>query len=257
MRRQTLEMIVRAGAGHVGGSFSSTDILVALYYGGVLAHNPRNPDWEERDRFIASKGHGSLGLYPILADRGYFPVSDLDDYAGEESVLGGHPDTRVPGVETVTGSLGHGVGIGAGVALGARLKGHSYRTFVLLGDGECQEGAVWESAFFAAQHRLDTLTAIVDNNGVTSTDYTAASVAVEPLVDKWAAAGWETVAVDGHSISRLVEVLGHRGDPGGRPLAVVAATVKGKGVSFMENDPAWHHGVPRGEQVELARAELE
>ena len=230
---------------------------MALYYGGVLAQDPRDPGWQERDRFITGKGHGSLALYPILADLGYFPMSDLSNYAGEGSVLGGHPDTRVPGVETVTGSLGHGLGIGAGLALGARLRGRTHRTFVLLGDGECQEGAVWESAFFAAQHRLGSLTAIIDNNGITATDFTAASVAVEPLTEKWEAAGWETLPVDGHSIPQLIEVLGHSGRPGDRPRAVVAKTVKGKGVSFMEDDPAWHHGVPKGEQVERARAELE
>jgi len=257
VRRRTLEMIVRGGAGHIGGSFSCAEILVALYHGGIMRRHPRDPGWNQRDRLIASKGHGSLGLYPILADLGYFPLSRLDDYTGEGSVLGSHPDTRVPGVETVTGSLGHGLGIGAGIALGARLKGDSHRTYVLLGDGECQEGAVWESAFFAAQHRLGDLTVIVDNNGITATDYATASITLEPLTDKWTAAGWETQALDGHSFEQLLGALIRESEPTGRPKALIANTVKGKGVSFMENDPAWHHGVPKGEQVDLARAELE
>lgn len=256
VRLQTFEMIARAGAGHIGGSFSSTDILVALYYGGILAHDPSNPRWNERDRLIASKGHGSLALYPILADRGFFPVELLDGYASKESFLSGHPDTRVPGIETVTGSLGHGLGIGAGIALGARLKGESHRVFVLLGDGECQEGSIWESAFFSAQHELDKLVAIVDNNGITATDFTASSMAVEPLDKKWQAAGWQTSIVDGHSIEQIIDELNRPATDSRQPKVILARTVKGKGVSFMENDPAWHHGVPKGEQIERARAEL-
>jgi len=255
VRRRTFEMVISAGAGHLGGSFSSTDILVALYYGGVLAHDPSDPDWDGRDRLIASKGHSSLGLYPILADRGYFPLADLEEFNGEGSVLGGHPDTRTPGIETVTGSLGHGLGIGAGLALGMARKGENSGTFVLIGDGESQEGAVWESAMFAAQHRLSRLTAIVDNNGVSATDHTANTINVEPVTDKWAAAGWDARSVDGHSFSELLDAFSGEGTSD-RPKAIIAKTVKGKGVSFMEDTPAFHHGLPSGDQIELARAEL-
>lgn len=257
VRRKTLDMIASGGSGHIGGSYSCTEILVSLYYGGLMKQDPRNPGWEERDRFIASKGHGALGLYPVLADLGYFPVSELDGYLKRDSILSGHPDTRVPGVETVTGSIGNGLGIGAGMALGGRLKGNPHRTFVLLGDGECQEGAIWESAYFAAQHKLSNLTAIVDNNGITATNHTAGSVTMEPMADKWAAGGWDVQVVDGHSFEALLEALNDDGRDDERPRAIVAQTTKGKGVSFMEDDPAWHHGVPNEEQIELARAELQ
>jgi transketolase len=255
VRRRTFEMVISAGSGHLGGSFSSTDILVALYYGGVLAHDPSNPNWDGRDRLIASKGHSSLALYPILADRGYFPIADLEGFNDEGSTLGGHPDTRTPGIETVTGSLGHGLGIGAGLALGMRRNGESSGTYVLIGDGESQEGAIWESAMFASQHNLSRLTVIVDNNGVSATDHTANTIKVEPVVDKWAAAGWDVRPVDGHSMAELLEAFSGEGTSG-RPKAIVAKTVKGKGVSFMEDTAAFHHGLPSGDQIELARAEL-
>jgi len=255
VRRRTFEMVISAGSGHLGGTFSSTDILVALYYGGVLAHDPSNPNWDGRDRLIASKGHSSLALYPILADRGYFQLADLETFNDAGSTLGGHPDTRTPGIETVTGSLGHGLGIGAGLALGAKRNGESSRTYVLIGDGESQEGAIWESAMFAAQHKLSSLTVIVDNNGVGATDHTANSINVEPIIDKWTAAGWDTRPVDGHSFDELLKAFDGDGT-GDRPKAVIANTIKGKGVSFMEDTAAFHHGLPSGDQIELARAEL-
>lgn len=255
VRRRTFEMMVSARAGHIGGSFSCADVLVNLYYGGVLAHDPDNPMWDGRDMFIASKGHSSLSLYPILADRGFFPLSYLETFIEEGSILAGHPDTRIPGVETATGSLGHGLGIGAGMALGARRNGEKTKVFVLLGDGECQEGAVWESAMFAAHHGLSRLIAIVDNNGVSATDHTANTINMEPMTDKWAAAGWDVREVDGHSMRGLIDVFNEDG-PSDRPKAIVANTVKGKGVSFMENNPNFHHGLPADDQIEMARAEL-
>ncbi|MFP6680432.1 MAG: transketolase [Dehalococcoidia bacterium] len=255
VRRRTFEMVISAGSGHLGGSFSSTDILVALYYGGVLKYDPSNPDWDKRDRFIASKGHSSLALYPILADLGFFPISDIESFNDAGSTLGGHPDTRTPGIETVTGSLGHGLGIGAGLALGAERNGISARTYVLIGDGESQEGAIWESAMFAAQHKLSGLTVIVDNNGVSATDHTAKTINVEPIVDKWTAAGWDSRLVDGHSFDDLLKSFEGVGTSD-RPKAIIANTVKGKGVSFMEDTAAYHHGLPSGDQIELARMEL-
>lgn len=255
VRRHTFEMMVSARAGHIGGSFSSTEIFVTLYYGDVLAHDPSNPTWEARDRLIASKGHSSLSLYPILADRGYFPLSYLENFIGEGSILAGHPDTRIPGIETVTGSLGHGLGIGAGMALGVRKNGEDTRVFVLLGDGECHEGEIWESAMFSAQHKLSNLTVIVDNNGVSATDHTANSINMEPMGQKWAAAGWDVRDVDGHSMTDLLDAYSGEGTLD-RPKAIIANTVKGKGVSFMEDNPNFHHGLPNGDQIELARAEL-
>ena len=247
--------MVSARSGHIGGSFSSADILVALYYGGVLAHDPENPAWGGRDRLIVSKGHSSLSLYPILADRGYFPLSYLEGFVAEGSILAGHPDTRIPGIETVTGSLGHGLGIGAGMALGLRRWAGNSGIYVLLGDGETQEGAVWESAMFAAHHGLSKLTAIVDNNGVSATDHTANTINMEPVGQKWAAAGWDVREVDGHSMSDLLEAFAGEGTSD-RPKAIIADTVKGKGVSFMEDNPNYHHGLPAGDQIEMARAEL-
>ncbi|MBT3943511.1 MAG: transketolase [Chloroflexi bacterium] len=255
VRRRTFEMVISAGSGHLGGSFSSTDILVSLYYGGVLVHDPANTARDGRDRLIASKGHSSLALYPILADRGYFPLADLEGFNDAGSTLGGHPDTRTPGIETVTGSLGHGLGIGAGLALGAKRNGDTSRTYVLIGDGESQEGAIWESAMFAAQHKLSGLTVIVDNNGVSATDHTANTINVEPVVDKWTAAGWDSRSVDGHSFDELLSAFQGEGN-WDRPKAVIANTIKGKGVSFMEDTAAFHHGLPSGDQIELARAEL-
>lgn len=257
LRRQTMDMVAAAGKGHLGGSFSCLDILVALYYGGFVAFDPGHPKWEGRDRVILSKGHGALGIYPILADLGFFPMAELQQFTGEGSRLGGHPDWRVPGVETVSGSLGHGLSVGAGLALGARLSGQGFRTVVLLGDGECHEGSVWEAAMFAAHYQLHRLIAIVDYNKICATDFLEACLRVDSLEDKWRAFGWEVAAVRGHAFEELVPVLGQAfSREATTPFVILAHTVKGRGVSFMENHPHWHHAVPKGEQLELARREL-
>ena len=257
VRATVLEMIVGANKGHIGGSLSSTDILISLYQGGVLNVDPRNPKLEERDRFIFSKGHSAESLYAVLADMEYFSTDELMTYGRDGSILGGHVDNNIPGIEVSTGSLGHGLSIGAGLALSARLDGKDYRVYALLGDGECYEGSVWEGAMFAAHHRLSNLAAIVDRNRQITLNYTEDINELDPFVDKWKAFNWDVHVVDGHSIPELIETfqdLKHRESD--RPAVVIANTVKGKGVSFMEGNLHWHHNVPKPEQVEIARKEL-
>ncbi|HPG00736.1 MAG TPA: transketolase [Kiritimatiellia bacterium] len=257
VRRQVLEMIVSAGHGHIGGSLSCTDILVALYRGGILRVKSDDPAWPERDRFIMSKGHSSEALYAVLARSGFIPVEELATYGKDGSRLGGHVDRSIPGIEVSTGSLGQGLGIGAGMALAARRLGQKHMTFVLMGDGECYEGSVWEAAQFAAQHRLFNLVAIVDRNRQITLDDTEVCNRQEPFADKWRAFGWEPREVDGHSFSELLQAFGGVRDRIGKaPLVVIARTIKGRGVSFMEREIGWHHGVPKGERVNQARQDL-
>ncbi len=257
VRAQILEMIVLAGKGHIGGAFSCTDILVALYYGDILRFKASNRNWDGRDRFILSKGHSCAALYVILADLGYFPISELRNYQKEGCILGGHPDRKIPGIEADTGSLGHGLGIGAGLALSAKMDKKNFMTVVLLGDGECYEGSVWEAASFASHHKLNNLIGVVDKNGLCSTDFIKDCVEIAPLEDKWKAFGWEVINVNGHSFDELLSVFSNfRSRKSAKPLMIIASTVKGKGVSFMEGNPDWHHAVPKGEQVKIAKSEL-
>jgi transketolase len=257
VRREILEMISRAGKGHIGGSLSCADILVALYAGGILRHRPGEPHWPGRDRFILSKGHAVEALYATLSLSGYFTADVLGTYGADGSILGGHPDRTIPGVEVSTGSLGHGLGIGSGLALAARHLQRDDLTIVLLGDGECYEGSIWEGAQFAAHHRLTNLIAIVDRNHQITVDATEACNRLEPFADKWRAFGWEAREVDGHSFAELKGVLGQAHTKcGQRPLVVIANTKKGKGVSFMEQSIGWHHQVPKGDQLAHARYDL-
>lgn len=257
VRRQILEMIAAAKKGHIGGALSCTDAIVTLFYGGILRFDPANPGWVERDRFILSKGHSSVALYSVLADLGYFPLSQLSTFCQSGSCLGGHPDRNVPGIEADTGSLGHGLGIGAGIALAGKMDGKKYMTVVLLGDGECQEGSVWEAAMFAAQHKLHNLVAIVDRNRQGVTDFIEDSVNLEPFDKKWRGFNWEAREVNGHSFEELLGAFkDFRSRKSARPLVVIANTIKGKGVSYMERQLEWHHGVPAGKELETARQEL-
>ena len=243
VRQQSLEVAVRAGHGHLGGAFSCTDILVALYYGGLLRQGI--------DRFILSKGHACLPLYVILADLGYFPKEELGRFCQPGALLQGHPTRQIPGIEADTGFLGHGLGIGAGMALAGQLDGKEGYVYVLLGDGECYEGSVWEAAQFAGQYRLSNLIAIVDNNGL------GVMGKVEKLGEEWRAFGWQLAHVDGHDIEAIKEMLCWVNTKRRRkPFVLVADTIKGKGVSFMENKIEWHHGVPKGEELEQARREF-
>lgn len=257
VRNQVLEMIVSAGKGHIGGAFSCTDILVTLYYGGVLRFDCSDKNWDRRDRFILSKGHSCAALYAILADLGYFSLSELRNYQKESCSLGGHPDRKIPGIEADTGSLGHGLAIGAGLALSAKMDKKDFMTVVLLGDGECCEGSVWEAAMFAAYHKLNNLVGIVDKNGLCVTDFIKDCLDIDPLDEKWKACGWDVIVIDGHSFEALLSAFDDfRFRKSCKPLMIIANTVKGKGVPFMEGNLSWHHSVPKGGALEIAREEL-
>ncbi len=257
VRREVLEMCFGANCGHLVSSFSCTDILVALYYGGMLHFDPANPAWDERDRFVMSKGHGAIALYPILADLGFFSKDELSKFCQRDGMLGVHPDNRIPGIEVLAGSLGHGLGIAAGLALAAKMDKRDYATVVLLGDGECYEGAVWEAAMFAGHHQLNNLTGIIDRNGLSVTDFTENSLRLNPLDRKWRAFGWDTTTIDGHSFVELLRTLVNlRSRSSTKPLMIIAKTIKGKGVSFMQNNPLCHTMVPNDEQIDIARREL-
>ena len=258
IRKLILKMCAAAGTGHVTSSYSCTEILVALYYGNILRFDPMNPKWEGRDRFILSKGQASVILYPILADLGFFPLEDLDDFCQADGKFGVHLQHSVPGVEITAGSLGHGIGVATGIAHAAKLNRELHITVTLLGDGECYEGSVWEAALFASHNRLNNLVAIVDRNHMCATDFTENAVELEPLNDKWSSFGWNVVEINGHSFEEIFCALdGVRSRKSSRPLVIIADTVKGKGVSFMCDHPLWHAAAPKGEQIEAARAELE
>ena len=257
IRLDILQTALNAGKGHVPPAFSWVEIGVALFYGGHLQVRPHEPKWKARDRFILSKGHGCLTLYAILADLGFFSKAELDKFCTPGSILAGHPDTDIPGVEGISGSLGHGLGVSAGLALGAKLQSHPWKIVTVMGDGECQEGSVWEAAMFASHHQLQNLVAIIDRNQLGATNLTEKNVALEPFVNKWEAFGWEVVSVDGHSFEQIEEVLtSFRRRTSLKPLAVVAQTVKGKGVSFMEASVDWHHRMPKGDEVDEAIRQL-
>ena len=258
VRCDILRMIAEAGSGHPGGSLSCTDILTSLYFGGVLKHDPKNPKMEGRDWFFLAKGHAAPALYATLAHAGYFPVEELKTLRKLGTRLQGHPDCNLcPGVEVSTGSLGQGLSIAAGTAAGLRLDGKPGHVFALLGDGECEEGQVWEAAMFAAHRKLGNLTAIIDHNGLQIDGKVTEVCSPEDLGAKFEAFGWQVHHVNGHDIDALVTLLGEcKAATGGAPHAVIAETVKGKGVSFMENQAGWHGKAPNAEQLEEALAEL-
>jgi transketolase len=254
MRRRALQMVHAKGLGHIGGDLSAADILATLYV-GVLRHDPARPDWADRDRFVMSKGHATGVLYTALAAAGYFDEALLDSYMAPGSRLNGHPNRNyLPGVEANTGPLGHGFPIAVGIAISAKLVGSDRRTFVLTGDGEQQEGSNWEAAMVAAHRGLGNLTLIVDRNHLQQGARTAETTALHPLDEKYAAFGWDVVEVDGHDPSSLLRALSP--EPRSAPLCVIAKTVKGKGVSFMEDGVKWHHGVPSDAEFEQAMKEL-
>jgi len=256
LRRELFEMAMRQKKGHIPSSYSCADIVTALYYGGVLKYKEGESDWEGRDRVIISKGHAAMVLYPILADIGYFPAGELQRFTEPGGLLGMYADFRIPGIEGISGSLGHGLGMGAGFALAARRDGHDYRTFVVLGDGECYEGSIWESAMFAAHRKLDNLVAIVDRNELCILGRTEDLVALGDLEEKWRGFGWQAVSIDGHDFTEIGDAFARVGKSDGRPLAIIADTVKGKGISFMEGRSEWHNRMPSDEQLAQARGEL-
>ncbi len=256
LRITALEMIWRRGAGHPGGSLSAADIVTALYF-HKLRVDPALPEDPGRDRFILSKGHASAILYAALAARGFFPESDLGNWGKLDCHLQGHPERlKTPGVDMTTGVLGHGINVGAGLALAARLDGRRFRTYVLLGDGECQAGVIWEGAMTAAKYHLSNLTLILDYNDVQLDGFVHEIMPLEPLVDKWKAFNLGVIEIDGHNMRHILEALDEAETIHDRPAMIVAHTVKGKGVSFMENAHAWHGAAPTGEQMEQARREL-
>lgn len=248
-------MVHRARASHIGSALSICDI-VAVLYGQVMRLDPRRPDWQDRDRFILSKGHACVAIYAALAETGFFPKEDLLTYGQDHSVLMNHISHKVAGVEFSTGSLGHGLPFGTGKALAAQKRGQSWRTFVQLSDGELGEGSNWEAMMFAAHHSLDNLVAIVDYNKLQSLTTVDKTLRIEPLADKLRAFGWSVREVDGHDHAALAEALGNIPWQGGKPSVLIAHTTKGKGVSFMENSVDWHYRSPTAQHLEQALQEL-
>lgn len=255
-RFKTVEMSCRAKTGHLAGALSCIDILVAAYW-HAMRLDPARPNDPRRDRLIFSKGHAVSALYAVLAKRGFFSESDLGRFNEEGGKLPEHPSPgSLPGVEWATGSLGHGLGVGIGMALGARLLGENYRVFVIMSDGECQEGSVWEAAMFAPRHNLNNLIAVVDFNKWQATGRSCEIMQMAPLREKFDSFGWKTEEVDGHDLKALCSALSRKPDDGPGPLAVIAHTIKGSGVSFIEDDNNWHYRSPSPEELERARAEL-
>jgi transketolase len=256
-------MSVYAQSGHISSAMSQTDLLVALYYGGILRYDPRDPKWSDRDRFILSKGQGGIGTYPILADCGFFPMSELENFAGRDNMLGVHAEWRIPGTEILSGSLGHGLPIATGMAEACRQDGRDSLIICFLGDGELYEGSNWEAAIFAGQQGLGNLVCIVDRNQQSCLGFTDERLnrrdgpGLNPIEDKFAAFNFETRTIDGHDYDQIFESMSDlRTRSWSRPLAIVANTVKGKGISIMENKRLWHYRVPQGADLEQARRDL-
>ena len=255
IKEHILKISHRARSPHVGSSLSIADILAVLY-GGILHVDPKQPEWSERDRFILSKGHACTALYAVLAERGFLPKSWLEMYKDDGSYLPRHATHNIPGIEASTGSLGHGLSIGCGMALAAKSAGHNYRVFVLLSDGECDEGATWEAALFASHRRLDNLVAIIDYNKLQAFGKVKEVLNLDPLLEKWKAFGWEGKEIDGHDLRQVEDALIHIPLSYRQPTCIVAHTIKGKGVSFMENRLEWHYWPPDDKQLNQALAEL-
>jgi transketolase len=257
IRRHVVQMTHRAKASHVGTSLSMAELLAVLY-GGILRVDPSTRESLDRDRFVLSKGHGCAGLYAVLAERGFFPPARLGEFYQDGTRMAGHvTHGGIPGVEVSTGALGHGLSIACGMALAGRRDRRQFRVFALLSDGECDEGATWEAALLAGHHRLDTLVAIVDFNKIQSLGAVKEVLDLEPLAQKWKAFGWEAREIDGHDIAEIHCALSEIPLAPGRPTCVVAHTVKGKGVSFMENDLLWHYRAPDATELARALAELD
>jgi transketolase len=257
VRKHVLAMTKLGNSSHVGSAFSIVDILAVLY-SDIMRYDPNRPDWSVRDRFILSKGHAGAAVYATLAEAGFFPVEMLKQHCQDGSVLSGHISHKgIPGVELSTGSLGHGLGVGVGMAKALKLAGRSSRVFVLLSDGECDEGAIWEAALFAQHHQLDNLVAIVDYNKIQSLAPVAETLALEPFRQKWESFNWCVAEADGHDHGQMQTALSRIPIQPGRPTVLIAHTTKGKGVSFMENTVLWHYRTARGDEFDRALRELE
>jgi transketolase len=256
IRCHVVRTISEAGAGHPGGSLSEADILTALYF-HVMRVDPQRPEWENRDRFVLSKGHGAAGLYAALAERGYFSPELLKTFGRINSSLQVHPDMHmVPGVEISTGALGQGLSVALGIAMAARMDGRTFHVYCLIGDGESQEGQIWEAAETAAHYKVDNLTVILDYNGVQLMGPVSEVMEVAPLADKWRSFIWAVMEIDGHDVRQIIEALEAAKEAKGKPCILVAHTVKGKGVSYMEGQASWHGKPPNEEQLAQALAEL-
>jgi transketolase len=256
VRIDIVQMLHESGSGHPGGSLSATDLLVGLFF-GKMKLDPRQPFWPERDRFVLSKGHGAPAYYTVLAHLGYFPRQELMTLRKFDSCLQGHPDCRcTPGVEVCTGSLGQGLSLANGMALANRLDGNPARVYVMLGDGELQEGQVWEAAMTAAHYKLDNLTAIVDNNRLQIDGFVSEIMNIEPLTAKWLAFGWHGIEIDGHDLGAILQALDEAEQVKGRPSVIVAQTIKGKGVSIFENKAEYHGVAPSTEELAVALRDL-
>jgi len=256
IRRLIIQMIAQAGSGHPGGSLSATDLITALFF-AVLKHDPKNPKWPERDRFHMSKGHCAPLWYAVLAESGYFPKETLMTLRKLGSLLQGHPDKRTPGVEVSSGSLGQGLSVALGMSLAAKIDKKDFRVYVLLGDGETQEGNIWEAAMAAAHYKRDNLCAILDYNGFQIDGATKQVMNLEPLADKWKAFGWHTIEIDGHNMQQILDAYAEAKTIKDKPTIIIARTTKGKGVSFMENVVDFHGRAPTKEEAEKALKELE
>lgn len=256
IRRHVIRMLAKAGSGHPGSSLSTVDLLVALFY-NKLKHNPQQPAWPDRDRFVMSKGHGCPALYAVLAEMGYFGIDKLDTLRQFGSILQGHPCMKTtPGIEISGGSLGQGLSVGLGIALAAKLDKKDCRTYVMLGDGEIEEGQVWEAAMAASHYKADNLCAIIDQNGLQIDGFIHEIMSSYPIPDKWRGFGWHVIEINGHDYTAISSAYDEAEKIKGRPTVIVAKTIKGKGVSFMENQVDWHGKAPSKEEAERALAEL-
>lgn len=255
IRKHVINMIYEAGSGHPGGSLSCTDIITALYF-RVMNHNPEQPEWVDRDRFILSKGHAAPALYAALAESGYFPTDELSSLRKMGSMLQGHPDIKTPGIEVSSGSLGQGLSIACGITMGSKLDNLDYRVYVLMGDGECDEGQVWEAAMLASHYKLDRLTAIIDRNGLQIDGPTERIMCLEPLSVKWKAYGWHVIEIDGNKMDEIISAFQEAKRISGKPAVIIAHTFKGKGVSFMEWINAFHGKALSKDELKTALQEL-
>ncbi|MBI2470795.1 MAG: transketolase [Planctomycetes bacterium] len=256
IRKHVVRMLAKAGSGHPGSSLSTVDLLIALFY-NKLRHNPQQPAWPDRDRFVLSKGHACPALYAVLAENGYFGVEKLDTLRQFGSILQGHPSMKItPGIEISGGSLGQGLSVGLGMALAAKLDKKDYRTYVMLGDGELAEGQVWEAAMAASHYKADNLCAIIDQNGLQIDGFIHEIMSSYPIPDKWRGFGWHVIEINGHDYEAILSAYDEAEKIKGKPTVIVAKTIKGKGVSFMENQVDWHGKAPSKDEAERALAEL-
>lgn len=254
IRQDVINMVCEGNTGHTGSDLSCADILVTLYY-KILNVDPKNPDWQDRDRYVQSKGHAVEALWAVLADKGFFPKEELKTFSKYQSRLMGHPNNLVEGIEMNTGSLGHGLGVSVGMALAAKLDKKTYQVYTMMGDGELAEGSVWEAGMAAAHNKLNNLTAVIDRNGLQITGPSESVMGVEPLAEKWRAFGWQVLEVNGNDIDALVKAFEFPHEPD-KPKMIIAKTTKGKGVSFAENVASWHHHVPTVDEKAAALEEL-